>query len=315
MTFMATKSSPVISLLFALAGSLAGLAACHSVRQAAPAAQPIDWSANDSAHVALLETHGRRMVGRHVIILAPPDSLTVERQTALLDSLDRGVTELRRLIGPRSWQRIGNRPIKYYLVPERMISHASGKDVVFISMFHVNSGRAPYLHEAGHELLAPPPPFFYDEYPDTVRAEVEFQAMPYWLMEGLPDLLAQLAASAAGTREGDVFTIGGPARADSTCAARLAGNPFRADLLRVIGGKGPVDALFSTDRLKVAPAFYACAQSMSKYVVEIIGMEQAVEIFPAVKRGDWVATLERAAGMPLADLRARWRARLGVDST
>jgi hypothetical protein len=213
---------------------------------------------------------------------------------------------------PLPWQRIGTRPIQFYVVPERVISHASGKDVVFISMTRVRDGRAPYLHEAGHELLAPPAPFFYDEYADTVQAEAEFQAMPYWLMEGLPDLMAQLAASAAGTVEGDVFTIGGPAKADSTCAARLADNPFRSDLLRTLGGRGAVDQLFTTDRGKVAPAFYACAQSISRFVVELIGLEQTVELFPAVKRRDWVATLERRAGMTLDSLRQRWQSRLGL---
>ena len=286
------------------------LTACHPTPP--PAAQPLQFDAKDSAHVAWLKIHGRRMAGRQIVLWAPADSMSVEWQTALLDSLDRGVTELRRLIGARPWQRIGTRPIQYYLAPERMISHASGKDVVFISMVHVRNGRAPYLHEAGHELLAPEPPFSYDEYPDTVQAEAMFQEMPYWLAEGLPDVLAQLASSAAHTTEGDVFTIGGLAKADSTCAARLVDNPYRADILRVIGGRGGVDALFTTDRVKVAPTFYACAQSMTRFVTELIGMEQTVELFPAIKNRNWAATLERAAGMPLAAIRARWQSQLGI---
>jgi hypothetical protein len=79
-----------------------------------------------------------------------------------------------------------------------------------------------------------------------------------------------------------------------------------------MGAPGAVEALFTTDRIKVAPAFYACAQSMSKYVVELIGMEQAVALFPAIKQGDWVPRLERMAGMPLETLRRRWRARIGL---
>ena len=303
-----------LSRALALAACLAaGLAACHSVRQ--PEAQPINWSADDSAHIAWLENHGRRIDGKQVVVLAPPEQMTVAWQTALVDSLDLSVAELRGLIGQRSWQRIGNRRIQYYLVPERMISHASGKDVVFISMYHVSNGRAPYLHEAVHELLAPPPPFFYVEYPDTIQAETEFQAKPYWLMEGLPDVLAQLAAAAAGTTEGDVFAIGGLENVDSACAARLTDNPYRTDILRAVGGRGGVDALFTTDRIKVAPTFYACAQSLTKYLVEIIGMNQAVALFPAIKAGEWVTPLERAAGMPLAALRRRWQDRLRLVSS
>jgi hypothetical protein len=296
-----------------LACSLACVMACHRVPQ--PAAQPLDWNADDSAHVASLETYGRRLAGRQVVVIAPPEQISAEWQAALLDSLDRGVYELRRLIGaPLPWMRIGMRPVLYYLIPERLISHASGKDVVFISMVRVQDGRAPYLHEAVHELLAPPPPFFYDEYPDTLQAETQFQTQPYWLMEGLPDVLAQLAASAAGTREGDVFGIGGLEKADSTCAARLTENEFRVDLLRTVGGRGAIDALFTTDRIKVAPTFYACSQSMSKFLVEVIGMDRTVALFPAIKGGDWAAMIERAAGMPLAAIRSRWQARLGLDS-
>jgi hypothetical protein len=296
----------------ALAG-LVALTACHSAQRPAP--QQLDWNANDSAHVAWLDTYGRRLAGRQVIVIAPPEQISAEWQAALLDSLDRGVAELRRLIGaPLPWMRIGARPLQYYLVPERLISHASGKDVVFISMIRVQNGGAPYLHEAGHELLAPPSPFFYDEYPDTVQAEAQFQTQPYWLMEGLPDVLAQLASSAAGTREGDVFSIGGLEKADSTCAARLAVNEFRPDLLRTLGGQGAIDALFTTDRIKVAPTFYACSQSMSKFLVEVIGMDRTVALFPAIKRGDWAAMIERAAGMPLAAIRARWQGRLGLDA-
>jgi hypothetical protein len=278
-----------------------------------PAPQALDWNATDSANVALLQSEGRRMAGRQVVVWALPGEMTEAWQQALVDSLDRGVTELRRMMGaPLPWQRIGERPVQFYLVPERVISHASGKDVVFVSMSRVRDGRAPYLHEAGHELLAPPAPFFYDEQPDTVTAEATFQAMPYWLMEGLPDFMAQLAATAGGTREGDVFAIGGPAKADSTCAARLADNPFRTALLRTLGGSGAVDQLFTTDRMKVAPAFYACSQSLSKFVVALVGMPRAVELFPAIKRGDWPERLENMAGMSLDSLRGRWQARLGI---
>jgi hypothetical protein len=248
-----------------------------------------------------------------VILWAPPEEMTEAWQTALLDTLNRGVAELRRLMNaPLPWQRIAGRPIRFYLVSERMVSHASGKGAVFISMARARDGRAPYLHEASHELLAPPPPFFYDEYADTLRANAEFEAMPYWLMEGLPDVMAAVASAAAGTKEGDVFAIGGPAHADSTCAARLADNEYRAEILRTVGGQGGIDALFTTDRIKVAPTFYACSQSMSKYLVDAIGMAQAIELFPAMKGRGWRAALERQAGMPAEMIRKRWLARLGI---
>jgi hypothetical protein len=300
---LATRTPPGSALLL--------LAACYS--SGPPAAQPLRWNAGDSAHVALLDAEGRRIAGRHVVVHVLPLEMPEVWQAALVDSLDRGIAELHRLMGaPLSWQRIGGRPVRYYLVSERMISHASGQGVVFISMFHVRNGTAPYLHEALHELLAPPPPFFYREYPDTVMAEAKFQAMPYWLMEGLPDYLAQVAAARAGTREGDVFATGGPDRADSTCAARLEGHELRSELLRTLGGRGAVDQLFTTDRIRVAPAFYACAQSLAGYLVGTIGVDRTVALFPAIREGEWIPVLERAAAVPLDTLRARWQSRLGL---
>ena len=277
-----------------------------------PAAQPLAWDSVVSARIGWLDTNGRRMAGKRVILLAPPAEMPEAWQAALLDSLDRGVGALRALIGTHRWQRIGDRPIRYYLLTERMVSRASGRDVVFISMYHVRNGQAPYLHEAAHELLAPPPPFFYDEFADTVVAEAKFQASPYWLAEGLPDVLAARAAASAHTIEGDVFTIGGLDKADSTCAARLAGNPYRAELLRSIGGGGGPDALYTPDRNKVAPAFYACAQSMANYLVDRIGMQRAVGLFPVMKTGEWERTFERVAGMSVETFRAAWQGRIGV---
>ena len=85
---------------------LLALAGCHSVSPPAP--QLLNWNADDSAHVAWLETYGRRIEGKQVVVWAPPEQLTAEWHAALVDSLDRGVAELRRLIGaPLPWQRIG----------------------------------------------------------------------------------------------------------------------------------------------------------------------------------------------------------------
>ena len=120
----------------------------------------------------------------------------------------------------------------------------------------------------------------------------------------------------SGFGAASVFVRSASSRSNSSraCAARLAASDYRVDLLRVIGANGAIDALFTTDRNKVAPAFYACAQSMSKFLVQEIGMDQSVALFPAMKRGDWVAMLEQAAGMPLSEVRRRWQIRLGIDS-
>ena len=280
--------------------------------QSAPAAR-LDWSADDSSRVAWLEQHGRTIRGAHAIVIAPADSLTEDRQRALADTLDRGVAALRKLMGaPYSWQRIAGRPVKFYLSPDRFISHASGLDVVLIPFGRARNGTAPYLHEATHELLFAMAPFTPWEYADTLIGNRAAEHWPLWLFEGLPDYLAQAVAAQEHVHEGDVFNIGGLAVVDSVCAARASTNPRRDELLRVVGADGRVEALFTTDRAIVAPAFYACSQSMTKSLVERIGVTQVVALFPAIKTGSWQEQLGRVAGMPLPELRRRWLAKLSL---
>ena len=213
---------------------------------------------------------------------------------------------------PHPWQRIAERPVKFYLSPDRFVSHASGLDAVFISLARMRAGSAPYLHEASHELLTPHAPFYDDEHADTIVAKRVLAGWPLWLTEGLPDYLAQTVAAQERLHEGDVFQIGGLAVVDSVCAARAAAHPRRAELLRVVGAAGRIEALFTSERATVAPAFYACSQSMTKFLVEQIGVRQAVALFPAIKAGTWETEIGRMAGVPLPELRRRWLEKLGL---
>jgi hypothetical protein len=296
----------------ALIGSLS-VASGRLAAQAAPAA-PLDWSADDSTRIAWLEQHGRTTATRYAIVVAPADSVSPAWQQALADSLDRGLRAARALIGaPLPWQRIAERPVKFYLSPDRFVSHASGRDAVFISLWRAREGLAPFLHEATHELLAAAPPFAPWEYPDSAAQARAAARWPLWLTEGLPDYIAQTVAAESGWHEGDIFAIGGLAKVDSVCAARVAANARRADIIRVVGAAGRVDALFTTDRASVAPAFYACAQSMAKYLVEAIGVKRAVALFPAIKTNTVDEEIQRAAGTSLAELRRRWLVRLHLE--
>ena len=185
----------------------------------AATAAPLDWDSDDSARVAFLTAHGRAYTGAQLIVWAPPDSLDARWLPAFVDSLATSLGAMRRLMGgPYAWQRIAQRPVTFYLSPGRFVSHASGAGAVFISLTRVRSGSAPYLHEAAHELLAPPAPFSPFEYADSIAADRAAAAFPQWLSEGFPDYLAQATASATGFHEGDVFAIGGLAKVDSTCA-------------------------------------------------------------------------------------------------
>jgi hypothetical protein len=273
-----------------------------------PPPAPLDWSSDDSARVAFLTANGRAYTRPQVIVWAPLDSLDAKWLAAFVDSLAAGLDSMRRLIGAHAWQRIGRGPVTYYLSPGRFVSHGSGVGAVFISLTRVRDRKAPYLHEAAHELLATLTPFFPFEYGDSIAAERAAAGFPYWLSEGLPDYLAQQAAGAAGFHEGDVFDIGGLAKVDSTCAARLAASPRREEILERVGRTGSLEALFTTDRPQVAPVFYACSQSFTKYVVDRVGIRAVVASIPSVPAGTWPAELEAAAGTSLEALRSAWLA-------
>lgn len=281
--------------------------------QVSPTVTPIDWSADDSARVAFLTQHGRLYAARDstVVILAPPDSLERVWLNRFADSLAQGVAEIRHLIGaPHSWQRIGSRPIRFYLSPGLFVSHADGRGGIFISLARVRDRRAPFLHEASHELLAPAPPFLPYEYPDSVAWERAAGVFPFWLNEGLADYLAQRAADATGFLEGDVFAVGGLARADSVCDARLRASSRRKEIQERIGRSGRLEALFTTDRAAVAPVYYACAQSFAAYIVARVNLPVVVDLFPRIPDGTWQRAIEVAAGAPLEELRRSWLDRI-----
>jgi hypothetical protein len=274
---------------------------------AAPA--PLDWSSEDSARIAFLTTQGRSYAGPQTIVWAPLDSLDASWLSGFVDSLAASLGVLRQLMGGAyPWQRIGQRSITFYLSPGRFVSHASGTGAVFISLTRVRQRTAPFLHEAAHELLAPAGVFHPDEYADSVAGERAAEQFPLWLSEGLPDYLAQATASATGFHEGDVFAVGGLAQVDSVCAARLAHSPGRNEILERVGGPGFLPALFTTERVDVAPVFYACSQSFTKYIVDRVGIRAVVAAFPRIPEGTWVTGLEAAAGTSFAILRSRWLA-------
>jgi hypothetical protein len=272
-----------------------------------PAPTQLDWSADDSARIAFVTEHGQVYRSAHVIVWAPADSVDSGWLASFADSLGSSLASLKAMIGgPYSWQRLGNRPVLFYFSPGRFVSHASGRDAVFISLSHIRRGLAPFLHEASHELLAPPPPFYPYEYPDSIAEERVAADFPQWLSEGLPDYLAQATAAATGFREGDVFEIGGLAKVDSTCVARLSGSPRQTEILAKVGGQGRLEALFTTDRAEVAPVFYACSQSFTKYLVDRLGVRAVVALFPRIQDGTWLVDLARVAGQPLPALRRAW---------
>jgi hypothetical protein len=303
----------VLAGMLALVRSLLFFSIAKAAQAQASAPVPIDWSHEDSSRVAFLVANGRSYGSGSVTVWAPADSLDQAWLECFSDSLAAGVRGLSMLIGgPYAWQRLGTRPIHYYFSPGRFVSHADGRGGVFISLNRVREHNATFLHEAAHELLVPPAPFYPFEYPDSLAKERAAAAFPFWLSEGLPDYLAQTTSASTGFREGDVFEIGGLAKVDSVCAARLSSSNRRAEIRGRVGRPGRLEALFTTDRAEVAPVYYACSQSFTKHVVTRLGLPAVIALFPRIPKGTWRAALESAAGEPLETMRRTWRNDLGL---
>ena len=301
-----------MSLLRLLVPALSvACAATARAQQSAPTA--LNWNPLDSAHIASLRSGGHTVAMPNAVLWAPRDSISLDSLRAVARRVDAGIAALREMIGgPWPWQRIGTRAIDYYLVPTRVISHASGKGAVFISIWRVHQGVAPLLHEGLHELLEPLPPFMPWEYTDSPTQRRVTDEQPLWFLEGFPDHLAQLGAAKAGIVEGDIFGVGGSDRVDRACADRLKASPHRQAITEAVGRPGRMQMLFTTQRTEVAPIFYPCSRSLVRHLVGVTGLAPAVALMPAIQRGDFPAAVERAAGRPLEKLRAEWLAALGL---
>ena len=283
---------------------------------------PRDIWSGDDARAAWLEQHGRTVKRLHVVVVAPGDSVSEAWQQSLADTLDRGVAALRRLIGgPYPWQRIADRPatpLTFYVSPEQSFpGHGTGRDALFFALSEVIAGNAGLLREASHELLVPtcravkpcyPSPW---ERPDTVPQEVK-DRFPNWLFwYGIAGYLAHTVADAEKIQENTKFD-GGLAEADSLCAARVRAHPRGTELLRGVGTAAPLSGLHTTEARIVAPVYFPCTLSMTKFLVDQMGLGPVLALFPAIRAGTWERDIERSAGAPLPELRRRWLKKLGL---
>ena len=292
------RNRPAWALAFVVASVVAA--------QVQDAPTLLNWAADDEKRVAELAASGKRDDGTHVVLWTPADALSEADRRALVARLDLGVAALRALVGTHDWQSVRDEKITYYVSADRFVSHASGRAAVFIPLIRLQDGRAPYLHEAMHELLA----MADTRGPMDPERVQRIKTRPLWLTEGLPDFVALTAAKKTGTTEGDVFDIGGLDGADRTCAARLAG-PAGKEVLPFIGTSGRPDALFTTERQTVAPTFYACSTSFTKRVVGLIGLEAAVGLIPLIPHDGVQSRIEALTGKPMATHRDEWLQAIG----
>jgi hypothetical protein len=273
------------------------LAAAVGLTTPVAAQTALNWSADDGARIEVLQRTGDHIAGTHLVLWFPP-SLARPDAEALVKRLDPAVAGLWRRVGTHDWQAVPRGKITYYLSDDAFVAHASGRSAVFVPMARVKDGRAPFLHEATHELLAS------TRFGAPAGAGAPAVRRPLWLTEGLPDYIVRLVAAELGLTEEGPFATPDLAGVDRVCAER-ARTADGATMLAFVGTAVRPDVLFTTDRARFAPTFYACAFSFTKYLAARVGLDALVALF-ALTPSEMHQRLDTMAGRPLTTIRADW---------
>lgn len=297
----------LLGTLTACASAAAG-AGTAPARPAGEAPRP-RISDDDSARVASPHATSDSLPGQRVTAWFPRDSVPHATMRALVDSLDAAVPALERFVGgPYPWQRLGDRRIVYHFRPGRFVAHTTDA-AIFVPLWRAQNGTAPLLHETVHVLTVPTTPYYPWEMGDSVGLSRYHARHPVWFVEGYADYAAKAVAAALPFGEGDPLETGTPAQVDSICAARLRG-PRGSEVAPYIGAGGVLPSLFTTDRRAVAPTFYACSSSFTRFLAERTSPAFLASLFPDITSGRMEARIREQTGGTLAELRAEWLARI-----
>jgi hypothetical protein len=266
---------------------------------------------NDSVNIVNLIDHGVNISRQRVVCWFPADSLSTQQMDHIADTINAGVSAAEHFIhAPLPWQKHRyDDPYVFYFRTDSFISHASGADFVSIPFWRIKQGRAPWLHEAIHEMLNT----ISGDWQDTTKvSESNWKAnMPLWLFEGLADYISLEVSRLNHLPWYDVFSRKLQTNADSLFLSDIR---HRSDtptyILSFIGHKGAMPQLFSEERGLYSPTFYHGSCSFVKYISEQYSLSvllSAVSLFQQEEE-----TIERSCGQPVETLKQQWLQSLGV---
>ena len=289
-----------------------GLVALAVAVRCAPGvtAQPSDSLAatrsGEDAIVTALNQQGTRAESGRVVVHVPADTLSADEAQALAARLNRGLEAIEsHTHSPHAWQR-RLAQLDYYFPPSMFVSYTQPLLArVFISFPRLGRGDAPTYHETVHAVLAPSMEYLR-AHPEALD---DTTPPPVWLFEGVATFVGGTVAAQLGVRDGDPLKVGPLDELDANCAQALA-TPVGAQIVPFIGAPGQPEGLVSRERrLEVAPPFYMCAASFTKYVSGRIGLDAVIDLLPAA---DSRVALEAATHEGIAALRADWRKAIGA---
>jgi hypothetical protein len=256
----------------------------------------------DSVNITVLVNSGIKIVHGKVIAWFPEDSFTVDRMNEIVVMMDRGISGAEKFIGaPLQWQvHQPNQPYTFYFRTDRFISHASLAGFVSIPFWRIKDDKAPWLHEAIHEMLYTKNGSWWDK---GVVEEDYSKNMPLWLFEGFPDYISQTVSAEEQLPWFDVFFNSTKMNSDSLFVAGMRLDKAKY-ILSFIGVKGHMPELFGNDRVLYAPLFYHGSCSFVKWLAGRYGVKILLTAVSSFRKEQ--ETIEQIAGKPIDALKKEW---------
>jgi len=268
---------------------------------------PNVWE-GDSLNITHLVTNGTKITTKKTICWCPKDSLSEKQMNAISDTISTGITAAEKFINaPLSWQvHSMDQPYVFYFRSDTLISHASLSGFVSISFWRIKRGKAPWLHEAIHEMLYSKTDKWYSP---AMTEKFADENMPLWLHEGLPDYIAMEVSRQNHLSHFDVFSNSSSTNADSLFLENMK-SANASYIISHIGAKGVMPELSSKNRIDYAPGFYHGSCSFVQFIAYNYGLN--VLLTAISLSGKEQESIEEATGKPLAVLKKEWLDKLKV---
>jgi hypothetical protein len=263
----------------------------------------------DSLNITYLINNGVKIINGKVIAWFPKDSLSEKRMNEITVMINDGIRAAEKFINaPLPWQvHPPNAPYTFYFRFDRFVSHASNAGFMSIPFWRIKEDKAPWLHEAMHEMLYSKSESMLS---GSMTEKEQNEKIPLWLYEGLPDYISLQVSILEKIPKFDVFSNSASTDFDSLFVKDMSSEKGRY-ILSFIGTKGIMPELSSNDRAMYAPAFYHGSCSFAKYIAENYGIE--IMLSGISSFGEEHETIEKLAGKPLEILKKEWLGKLKIE--
>jgi hypothetical protein len=262
----------------------------------------------DSIHIVALIKNGIEVKRGKAICWFPKDSMSARRMNEIADTLNIGITGAEKFIRGSLPERLPLTGAAYtfYFRPDSFISHASMAGFVSIPFWRIKEGKAPWLHEALHEMLTAGEIKWFSK---SITEEFFMKNMPLWLSEGLPTYITIKVSQQNNLPWFDVFSRSVNPNVDSVFWMEIQSEKSQY-ILSYIGAKGVMPELSSPDRQKYAPAFYHGSSSFVEFLANQYGLELLLDAISSFQKEHEV--IETRTGKTIAALKTEWLKKLKI---